>query len=217
METIFQIVLHMSKTVSAVVGATGYAGIAFLMALESTMVPLPSELVMPFAGFLAAEGRLNMWLVIFFSGAGSLTGSLVSYYIGRLGGIPLVRKLGKYALLNEEDLETSERWFSKYGEATIFVCRFIPVIRHLISIPAGVARMDIKRFCIYTVVGATMWNAILAYTGYLLRENWEILHHYMRPVSIVVFLLLMAAIAVFFYKHIAKRLLGKVQDAKDKR
>lgn len=209
METIFQIVLHMSKTVSAVIGTTGYAGIAFLMALESTMVPLPSELVMPFAGFLAAEGRLNIGLVIFFSSTGSLAGSVVSYYVGKLGGIPLVRKLGKYVLLDEEDLETSERWFSKYGERTIFVCRFIPVIRHLISIPAGVARMDIRRFCIYTVIGATIWNAILAYLGYLLRENWEILHHYMRPVSIAVFLLLSFAFAVFFYKHIAKKLIGR--------
>ena len=217
METIFQLVLHMSKTVAAVFRATGYAGIAFLMALESTMVPLPSELVMPFAGFLAAEARLNIWLVIFFSGMGSLAGSLVSYYIGKFGGIPLVRKLGKYVLLDEEDLESSQRWFARYGERTIFICRFVPVVRHLISIQAGIAGMDIKRFCLYTVVGATIWNAILAYLGYLLRENWEILHHYMRPVSIVIFLLLMLAIAIFFYKHIAKRLLGKVQDAKDKR
>ncbi len=209
METIFQLVLHMSKTVSSVIGATGYAGIAFLMALESTMVPLPSELVMPFAGFLAAEGSLNIGLVIFFSSTGSLAGSLVSYYIGKLGGIPLVRKLGKYVLLDEEDLETSERWFSKYGERTIFICRFVPVVRHLISIPAGVAGMNIKRFCLYTVVGATMWNAILACIGYLLRENWEILHHYMRPVSIVVFLLLSIALAIFFYKHIAKKLISR--------
>ncbi len=209
MEMIFQLVLHMSKTVSAVVDTGGYAGIFFLMALESTMVPLPSELVMPFAGFLAAEGRFNIWLVIFFSSAGSLAGSFVSYYIGKLGGIPLVRKLGKYVLLDDEDLETSERWFSKYGEITIFVCRFIPVIRHLISIPAGVARMDIRRFCIYTVIGAAIWNAILACLGYLLRENWEILHHYMRPVSIAVFLLLSIAFAVFFYKHIAKKLIGR--------
>lgn len=209
METIFQIVLHMSKTISAVVGATGYAGIAFLMALESTMVPLPSELVMPFAGFLAAEGRFNIWLVIFFSSVGSLAGSLVSYYIGKFGGIPLVKNLGKYLLVDEGDLETSERWFSKYGEATIFICRFIPVIRHLISIPAGVARMDVRKFCIYTIVGAAIWNAILTYTGYLLRENWEVLHHYMRPVSIVIFFILSIAFAIFFYKHVAKKLLGR--------
>lgn len=206
METIFQLVLHMSKTVAAVVDAAGYAGIAFLMALESTMVPLPSELVMPFAGFLAAEARLNMWLVIFFSGAGSLAGSLISYYIGKFGGIPLVRRLGKYVLLDEEDLETSERWFARYGERTIFICRFVPIVRHLISIPAGVANMDIKKFCLYTVFGATIWNAILAWIGYLLRENWEALHHYMRPVSILVFVVLIIAFAVFFYKHVAKKI-----------
>jgi len=209
METIFQLVLHMSKTISAVVGATGYAGIVFLMALESTMVPLPSELVMPFAGFLAVEARLNIWLVIFFSGMGSLIGSLISYYVGNLGGTALVRKLGKYVLLDEEDLESSERWFARYGERTIFICRFVPVVRHMISIPAGVAGMDIKRFCLYTVVGATIWNAILACIGYLLRENWEILHHYMRPVSIVVFLLLSIALAIFFYKHVAKKLISR--------
>ena len=172
------------------------------------MVPLPSELVMPFAGFFAAEARLNIWLVIFFSGMGSLAGSLVSYYIGKFGGIPLVRKLGKYVLLDEEDLESSQRWFARYGERTIFICRFVPVVRHLISIPAGIAGMDIKRFCLYTVAGATIWNAILAWIGYLLRENWEVLHHYMRPVSIVVFLLLSIAFAVFFYKHVAKKIVG---------
>lgn len=208
METIFQLVLHMSKTVAAVVDAAGYAGIAFLMALESTMVPLPSELVMPFAGFLVADARLNMWLVIFFSSAGSLAGSLVSYAIGKHGGIPLVKKMGKYVLLDEGDLKTSERWFAKYGDVTILICRFIPVVRHLISIPAGVAGMDIKKFCLYTVIGATAWNGILAYAGYLLRENWESLHHYMRPVSIVVFLLLIIAFAVFFYKHVAKKIVS---------
>lgn len=209
METIFQLVLHMSRTISAVVGATGYAGIAFLMALESTMIPLPSELVMPFAGFLAVEARLNIWLVIFFSGMGSLAGSLISYYVGNIGGTALVRKLGKYVLLDEEDLESSERWFARYGERTIFICRFVPVVRHMISIPAGVAGMDIKRFCLYTVVGATIWNAILACIGYLLRENWEILHHYMRPVSIVVFMLLSIALSIFFYKHVAKKLISR--------
>ncbi|MBI3399449.1 MAG: DedA family protein [Deltaproteobacteria bacterium] len=209
MEAIFQFILHISKTVVSVVEAGGYSGIIFLMALESTMVPLPSELVMPFAGFLAAENKLNIWLVIFFSSAGSIGGSLTSYYIGKIGGIPLVQRLGKYLLLDEGDLETAERWFSRYGEITILVCRFIPVVRHLISIPAGVATMDMKKFCLYTLIGATTWNAILAYGGYFLRENWEILHHYMRPVSIGVFLLLCIAFAVFFYKHIAKKLLGR--------
>ncbi|MBI3399489.1 MAG: DedA family protein [Deltaproteobacteria bacterium] len=210
-ETIFQIVLHMSKTVTAVVEMTGYSGIVFLMALESTMVPLPSELIMPFAGFLAAEARLNMWFVILFGGAGSLAGSLISYFIGRFGGAALVRNLGKYLLLDEGDLETSERWFSKYGEITIIICRFVPVVRHFISIPAGVARMDLRKFCLYTIIGATTWNAILAYSGYLLRENWESLHHYMRPISIAVFFVFVILVAVFFYKHIAKKIVGSKQ------
>lgn len=209
MDAIFQLISHMGRLVIAVIEASGYFGIAFLMALESTMTPLPSELVMPFAGFLAAEGRLNLWLVIIFSGAGSVGGSLISYYIGRFGGNPLVRRVGKYFLLDEEDLEMTERWFSKRGEITIFISRFIPVVRHFISIPAGIAKMNIGRFILYTFAGATLWNAILAYSGYLLRENWEALHHYMRPVSIIVFFLLIIAAAWFFYKHIAKKLLAK--------
>lgn len=208
-ETIFQIVLHMSKTVTAVVEMTGYSGIAFLMALESTMVPLPSELIMPFAGFLAAEARFNMWFVILFGSTGSLGGSLISYFIGRFGGAALLRNLGKYLLLDEGDLETSERWFSKYGEITIIICRFVPVVRHLISIPAGVARMDLRKFCLYTIIGATAWNTILAYSGYLLRENWESLHYYMRPVSIAVFFVFVVLVVVFFYKHVAKKLLDR--------
>ncbi len=209
METIVHLVSQMGKAAVSIIETTGYGGIAFLMALESTMVPLPSELVMPFAGFLATEGKLDFKLVVVFSGLGSLAGSLVSYVMGRFGGLAVVRTVGKYVLLDEEDLDTSQRWFARNGEMTIFICRFVPVIRHFISIPAGIARMDIVRFCLYTVAGATIWNAILAYAGYLLGEHWEKIHHYMRPASLAVFCVLLASAAWFFYKHVARKMLAR--------
>ncbi|MEK6901851.1 MAG: DedA family protein, partial [Nanoarchaeota archaeon] len=169
-----------------VIEMLGYPGIVLLMALESMIAPVPSELVMPFAGFLAGQGKLNFMLVIVFSSLGSLLGSLISYYIGKRGGYSLVKKFGKYLLLDETDLQKTQQWFEKRGEKTIFISRFIPVVRHLISIPAGVGRMDLKKFCLYTVLGATLWNGFLAYVGFVLGQRWEMVRQYTEPLSLAV-------------------------------
>ena len=123
-----------------VILALGYPGIFILMTLESMIAPVPSELVMPFAGFLAAQGEFNLILVVFFSSLGSLCGSLISYYLGKKGGYPLVARFGKYFFLDETDLQKTTHWFERRGEKTIFISRFIPIVRHLISIPAGMGK-----------------------------------------------------------------------------
>ncbi len=185
-----------------VVSFLGYFGIFILMAFESMILPMPAELVMPFAGFLAATGKMSFILVIVFSSLGSICGSLISYYIGKIGGIAFVRKFGKYLLLDESDLLKTEKWFRKSGDKTIFISRFIPVVRHIISIPAGIGKMDLKKFCIYTIAGATIYNAFLAYMGYLLGKNWLLVRQYSEPFSIVVAIAIVAVGCWFVYRHI---------------
>ncbi len=188
-----------------VIAVGGYWGVFVLMTLESMVAPVPSEAVMPFAGYLVATGNLDMTLVVVSSGFGSIVGSLVSYYVGFKGGKPVVLKFGKYLLLDIRHLEMTERFFAKYGEKTIFICRFIPVVRHLISVPAGIGKMNIARFSIYTVVGATIWNAILAYAGMWLGEQWSVIHHYSRYLDILVILLGVTAVVYFVRKRLRER------------
>ena len=182
----------------------GYLGIFILMALESMVTPIPSELVMPFAGFLVYTGDMNMVLVILAGTFGCVFGSLLSYYIGYLGGIPLVMKFGKYLLLNKHDLEITRSFFRKHGEKTIFISRFIPVVRHLISIPAGIGKMDLKKFVIFTFLGSLGWNTILTVAGYYLKQNWEIIHEKLRSFEIAIIMILLAVVILFVYYHVKR-------------
>ncbi len=185
-------------------GISGYAGLVILMALESMVAPLPSEAVMPFAGFLIFEGRFSFHEVIVFSTAGSILGSAISYYAGLYGGRPLVSRFGKYLLLDLHDLELTEKFFNKYGDKTIFFSRFIPVVRHLISIPAGVGEMTIGKFILYTAIGAGLWNSFLAYAGFRLKSHWEAIRQYSQIIDIVVGAFLVAAFSYFVYRHLKR-------------
>jgi membrane protein DedA with SNARE-associated domain len=183
----------------------GYFGIFFLMILESMVFPVPSEFVMPFAGFLASQGQFNIVLVIVFSSLGSIVGSLLSYYIGKRWGIKLIVSYGKYVLVDIDDLKKTQEWFDKRGELTIFFSRLIPVVRHLISIVAGVGKMNAKKFSLYTIAGATIWNSFLAYLGYVLGQNWEKVSRYSEEIDIIVVIALLLGITYFIYRHITKR------------
>ena len=196
---------HLTELFRGVIESTGYLGIFVLMALESMVAPVPSELVMPFAGFLVADGKLNLWAVVVVSTLASITGSLISYFIAYFGGKEFVHKFGRFVLLDKEELDATERWFQKRGTVTILISRFIPVIRHLISIPAGLARMDLKKFILFTAIGATAWNTILLCVGMQLRERWELVHQYSKQLDVLVVLLILAAVAYFVLKHIKKR------------
>ncbi len=172
--------LAITTFITAFIERVGYPGIVFLMALESMVAPVPSEAVTPFAGFLISTGQFTWLGVIFWSTVGSIIGSLLSYYAGAYGGRPLVEKFGKYLLLNNHHLEVTDRFFQKHGGSTVFWSRFIPIIRHLISIPAGIARMPIGKFLLLTTIGAGLWNAILTYIGFTLKEHWEVIGHYFK-------------------------------------
>jgi membrane protein DedA with SNARE-associated domain len=177
----------------------GYFGVFILMALESMIAPVPSELVMPFAGFLIVRGEFAAAPVLLASSLGSITGSLLSYGMGMLGK-PVVLKYGRYLFLNPHHLEWTHAFFERHGGKTIFICRFIPVVRHLISIPAGLARMRLAPFIILTLLGATLWNGFLTYMGTLLQENWQLIQKYTHVLDILVIAALLAAGAYLVWK-----------------
>ncbi len=192
------------------ISSMGYLGVGFLMILESMIFPIPSELVMPFAGFLIAEGKMTFFWVILSSIIGSLIGSFLSYYIGLKGGKKFLIKYGKYFLLNKEHLIKTEKWFSKKGELTIFIGRFIPVVRHFISIPAGFGKMNLKKFTLYTVLGAGMWNFFLTYIGFILGNNWDKIKHYSDYLSWSILIILVAALI-----YVIIRALRKIKKSKN--
>ena len=187
-----------------VIRTTHYPGIFFLMALESMIAPIPSEAVMPFAGFLIFSEEMTWHLVAIWSTLGSIVGSMVSYWIGMYGGRPLVLKVGKYLLLNVHHLDATERYFKKYGPWTVFICRFVPVVRHFISIPAGMGRMPLPVFVTMTVIGALMWNMFLVWAGYYLKENWESVKAYFHIIDRVIVVIILAIIIAFIVRQIVE-------------
>ncbi|MCU0608327.1 MAG: DedA family protein [Chitinispirillaceae bacterium] len=194
----------LAQYITAFIDKTGYFSVFVLMVMESMVFPVPSEAVMPFAGFLIEQGRFSWAVVIVASTLGSIVGSLLSYWIGRSFGKPFLEKYGKFFLINKDDLAATEKFFGRFGDPTIFVCRFIPVVRHLISLPAGMAKMNIVKFSIYTIVGAGIWNAFLAWAGFKLQENWEKIMHYDKAIDMAVLLLLVAGVVYFIVKHVKR-------------
>ncbi len=182
----------------------GLAGAGGMMALESMIAPVPSEVVMPPLGFAVANGTYSWTAAITATSIGSLIGSLISYYLGYYGGKPAVMKIGKYLLLNEHHLDITTGFFAKRGGAIVFISRFIPVVRHLISIPAGIARMNIWKFSLYTLVGATLWNTFLLWLGFKLQKNWEVVEKYRDPIDKVFIGLIVLTVAAWFYLHLKK-------------
>lgn len=187
------------------IATTGYWGIFILMVMESMVFPVPSEAVMPFAGFNIVDGELTWAGVIIAATAGSIVGSLISYYIGYFGGKPFIRRFGKYLLLNQHHLDMSEKFFSKRGEITIFIARFVPIVRHLISIPAGMGKMNICKFIIFTTIGAGLWNFFLTWVGFKLRENWAEVMTYSHVIDLVVLGVLGAALVWYIVKIVRSR------------
>jgi membrane protein DedA with SNARE-associated domain len=175
---------HLVIYITQSIAAGGYPVVGVLMLLESMVFPVPSEAVMPFAGFLVTDGTFSFWTVVLVSTIGSLIGSLLSYAIGRYGGRVFLQKWGKYFLLNEHHLDATDTFFKGHGAPTIFVARFIPVVRHLISIPAGVAKMNVGTFSLYTILGAGLWNMFLLYVGMILGQNWAALGPYMHYLDV---------------------------------
>jgi len=195
------ILIWLSSAIISVISAAGYWGIVFLMALESACVPVPSEVIMPFSGFLVWEGKFILWLVVFWGAVGNLFGSIAAYAVGFYGGRPLIGKYGKYFLISAGDLETADRWFKKYGQGAVFFSRLLPVIRTFISLPAGIARMDFKKFCFYTFLGSLPWSFALAYAGLVLGSNWESLKIYFHRFDFLAVIFIILAIVWWLARH----------------
>jgi membrane protein DedA with SNARE-associated domain len=184
----------------------GYPGIIALMAMESSILPVPSELVMPPAGYWAAKGQMSFPLALLCGGLGSVIGALANYYGAQLIGRPLIQRYGKYVLLSEKNLARSERFFAQHGEISTLIGRLFPVIRHLISIPAGLHRMPLSKFILYTAAGAAVWCAILTWIGYFLGQHegalrTEEIHHYVRWALLVLIPLTLLVIAIYVLRR----------------
>jgi len=180
----------------------GYGGIVLLMAIESACIPLPSEIIMPFSGYLVYTGEMNLLLVALAGAIGCVLGSLVAYYAGAWGGRPLVEKYGKYILVSHHDLDLADRWFQRHGDITIFIGRLLPVIRTFIAFPAGVARMNLWRFNLYTFVGSFIWSIGLAWIGMKLGEHWNTLGVYFHRFDAAIGVVLFAGIVWYIWRHL---------------
>ncbi|MBT1075314.1 DedA family protein [Geobacter grbiciae] len=190
----------------ATIGAMGYPGIFILMAMESSVIPIPSELVMPPAGYLAQQGEMNIWAAILLGTVGSLVGAYVNYFAAHWLGRPLLLKYGKYVWITEEKFAKVETFFHKHGEISTFIGRLLPVIRHLISLPAGLAGMHHGKFAFYTAAGAFFWVTILTWIGYVIGENRELIIKYSHQALIGVIIFSVVLVVVYVRRHRRKSL-----------
>jgi membrane protein DedA with SNARE-associated domain len=194
-----------SAWIVAVIAATGYGGIVLLMAIESACVPLPSEVTMPFSGYLVASGRFGLNLVAIAGAVGCLLGSGVGYYLGATGGRWILERYGRYLLIAPHELETAERFFERWGAPAVFFSRLLPVVRTFIAFPAGVARMRLLPFALYTLAGSYLWCLGLAYGGMQLGQHWSLLGPYFHRFDGLVAVGACAAGLWFIYNRVRSR------------
>lgn len=191
----------------------GYWGVIFLMAIESACIPLPSEIIMPFAGSLTTTiiingnpqpASLNLILVGLAGALGCLIGSIVAFWVGYWGGRSFIERYGKFILIRKHDLANADRFFNKYGDRAIFISRLLPIVRTFISLPAGISRMKFGKFCLYTFLGSVPWCLALAWVGRIFGQNWNVIEKYFRKADIVIGILIVGGIVWFFYRHFRK-------------
>jgi membrane protein DedA with SNARE-associated domain len=194
-------------------GAVGYLGVGVAMAIESAMIPLPSELVLPFAGFLVSDGTSieplthgpwSFWIVVIVATLGNTAGSLIAYAIGAYGGRPFLERYGRYLLISPHEIELAERFFVKYGAATAFFSRLLPIVRTFISFPAGVARMPIGKFILFSTLGAVPWSILLVYAGQQLGSRWQDIRHALQPFDLAIAVAVVLAIALFIWWRLGR-------------
>lgn len=200
-----EIIHSLLNTLVTTINAWGYPGIVLLMAMESSVIPVPSELVMPPAGYLASQGKMNMTVAILCGTFGSLIGAYANYFVSHYLGRPLILKYGKYVLIPPDKFERVEQFFLKHGEISTFIGRLLPVVRHLISIPAGLSGMNHFKFSIYTLAGAGIWCTILAWIGYVIGENQDMIMQYSHKALAGVGLFSILLIAGYIWVHRRKQ------------
>ncbi len=189
-------------------GAVGYLGVMLAMTIESAMIPLPSELILPYAGFLVSDPTQieplthqpwNFWIVVIVATIGNTLGSLIAYGIGAGGGRPFLERYGRYILIRPHEIELADEFFRRWGGPTVFFGRLLPVVRTFISFPAGVARMDLRKFIVFSTAGALPWSMLLTYAGVLLGENWTEIRHALQPFDTAIAVLVVFAVGVFVW------------------
>ncbi len=196
--TIFAIVSWIQNVITSM----GVWGVALLMAIESCNIPLPSEAILPFAGYLVTKGVFNIHQAALFGAIGCVIGSIPSYYLGYFGGRKFVEKYGKYFLISKHDLEIADKWVDKYGDWSFFVCRMLPVVRTFISLPAGILRAKKRFFFTFTFFGSLIWSYILVYIGIKLGENTDKLKHLWHKFDAVIIILCIILGIIYIYHHI---------------
>ena len=191
----------------------GYAGLVLAMTIESACIPLPSELVLPLAGWAVARqlpepltgGPWEFWLAVVAGVVGNTTGSLIAYAVGAAGGRPLLERYGRYILISHHDIELAERWFARYGDATVFFTRLLPVVRTFISLPAGIARMPLWRFVLFSVAGAIPWVMLLVWGGLVLGDRWQDIKGALRGLDYLVAAAVILLVGLFVWRHVRAR------------
>jgi membrane protein DedA with SNARE-associated domain len=193
---------------SSLYGAIGYLGVMAAMAIESAMIPLPSELILPFAGFLVSDptaiepitkGPWDFWLVVIAATIGNTIGSVIGYYIGAWGGRPFLQRWGRYLLIRPHEIELADHFFQKYGSATAFFSRLLPIVRTFISFPAGVARMNIWKFIVYSTAGAFLWSTALVWAGVQLGARWTDIRHALQPFDLLIAVIVVLLVVLFIW------------------
>ena len=202
---IHELVDPLLQAVRDTVAQWGYLGIIVMMAIESANIPLPSEAIMPAAGILVQQGRMNLHLAALSGAIGCLVGSVPSYLLGLYGGRPLLENYGRWLLLKERDLEFAERWVDRYGDIVFFVCRMLPVVRTFISFPAGVLRAHLLIFCLFTFVGSLIWCYFLTYAGIKFGEHMETFTALWHKFDLAIVVLVFAGLLFYLYHHVVRR------------
>lgn len=189
---------NMTEWATSIMDALGYPGLAFLVALENVFPPIPSEIILPLAGFNSSQGTMNVFLAIFAATVGSVSGALVLYYVGYVFGEARVRwmvsKWGKWLGFKEQDIDSADIWFDRHGGIAVALCRVIPIVRSLISIPAGLRKMPMVTFALYTAAGSLVWNTVLITAGYILGDNWDHVEEYVGILQYVVIFVVLAVV-----------------------
>src|SRR3989304_4402214 len=197
------------ENLTALISTYGNFAFFILMTAESALIPIPSEITMTFGGFLAGRGVINFWLAVFIGASGNLAGSLLAYWLGYAKGEDWVRiairKWGKWLLIREEEFDKSKEWFAKYGQGITFASRLLPIVRTFISLPAGIAKMNLPFFAILTFIGSFLWSGVLAFVGLKLGENWLAIEPVFRKFQFVIILLGVAAFGLYIYTHLKRR------------
>lgn len=200
-----------SQHIITIIASLGYSGVVLLMTLESACIPVPSEIILTFSGFLVATGRFELLWVAVAAAVGNNIGSMIAYAVGYYGGRPLAHRYGRWLLIAPADLDGAEAWFRRHGDATVLICRLLPIVRTYVALPAGVVRMPLLRFHFYTFIGSLAWGFLLSYIGFRLGENWNQIAPYFHRFDLIWAPLLIIAVGLAAWHHV-RRFRRKLRD-----